>query len=155
VSAWLPVPTVDTDTRRRRRRRVAGALVVGVLRGVPVPASSRRRRRVLVCTAASVLSALGVRVEVHAPAVAWPRGATGRLVVSNHISWLDALALLTAVPGTPVATTEVAAWPVVGRLLRRADSVFLDRARLRALPGSSPASRHGCATAGPSSSTRR
>ena len=142
----LPVPVVDTPTRRRRSVGFAAAVALGALRGLPVPASSRRRRRALVCTAASVLSALGVRVEVHAPAVAWPRGA-GRLVVSNHISWLDDLALLTAVPGSPVAKAEVATWPVVGRQLRRADGIFLDRARIRALPrvvaGVAERLRHG------------
>lgn len=131
----VPVPLVDTDTRRRRVVRFAAAAGLGAARGLPVPASSRRRRRAMVCSAAQILSALGVRVEVHAPAVAWPRGGAGRLVVSNHISWLDDLALLTAVPGIPVAKVEIATWPVVGRLLSRADGVFLDRARLRALPG--------------------
>lgn len=130
----LPVPPASTATRRRRRVRLAGAVALAAIRALPVPSSSRRRRRALVCSGAQLLSALGVRVEVHAPAVAWPRGA-GRLVVSNHISWLDDLALLTAVPGVPVAKAEVATWPVVGRLLRRADGIFLDRARLRVLPG--------------------
>jgi 1-acyl-sn-glycerol-3-phosphate acyltransferase len=129
-----PVPTVGAPTRRQRWIRFAGAVALGTLRGLPVPATGRRRQRALVCSAAAVLSALGVRVEVRAPATGWPRGA-GRLVVSNHISWLDDLALLTAVPGVPVAKEEVAGWPVIGRLLHRANTIFLDRARIRALPG--------------------
>jgi hypothetical protein len=32
------------------------------------------------------------------------RASEGRLVVANHISWIDELALLSAVPGMPVAT---------------------------------------------------
>jgi 1-acyl-sn-glycerol-3-phosphate acyltransferase len=88
-----------------------------------------------VCSTAQVLSALGVRVEVHAPAVAWPRGGAGRLVVSNRVSRLDGLALLTAVPGSPVVTAEIAGRPVAGLLLRRAGAVVLDRGRPHALPG--------------------
>jgi 1-acyl-sn-glycerol-3-phosphate acyltransferase len=141
VSVWLPgsdcrttcaedrVPVVDGITRRRRYRRVAAAVLAAGLR-TAVP-----RRRALVCSAAGVLTALGVRVEVVAPAVAWPRPGTGRLVVSNHVSWIDDLALLTVVPGAPVAKAEVASWPLVGRVLARAGTVFLDRARIRSLPG--------------------
>ncbi|MGY1618655.1 lysophospholipid acyltransferase family protein [Geodermatophilus sp. SYSU D00691] len=143
MSAWLPVndcraacaddpvPQVDAATRRRRTRRLAGAVLTGAVR-----TGLRPTRRALVCAAAGVLTALGMRVEVHSPAVAWPRPGTGRLVVSNHVSWLDDLALQTVVPGAPVSRSEVAGWPVVGRVLARSGGVFLDRGRLRSLPGS-------------------
>nr|WP_281372143.1 lysophospholipid acyltransferase family protein [Modestobacter versicolor] len=57
------------------------------------------------------------------------------MVVANHVSWLDGLALLTVVPGVPVAKREIGDWPVVGRLLRRTGVVLVERGRLRALPG--------------------
>jgi 1-acyl-sn-glycerol-3-phosphate acyltransferase len=127
-------PAADAATRRHRWVRAAGAVTSGVVRTGYVPGSATRRRKALVRSAADVLTALGVRVEVHAPAVAWPRPGTGRLVVANHVSWLDDLALLTVAPGSPVAETEVAGRPVVGGLLRRADGIVLDRARIRSLP---------------------
>jgi hypothetical protein len=78
--------------------RVGATVAAGRLR--PPVGSSRRRA---VCGAARVLTRLGVRVEVRAPAVAWPRTGTGLLLVANTVSALDPLALLTAVPGASVA----------------------------------------------------
>ncbi|MGW0736412.1 lysophospholipid acyltransferase family protein [Streptomyces sp. NPDC002851] len=65
-----------------------------------------------------------------------PRGErqVGTLVVADHISWLDPLALLAYEPVTLVAKREVAHWPVVGPLARRVDTCFIDRGSLRALP---------------------
>lgn len=78
--------------------RVGATLAAGRLR--PPVGSSRRRT---VCGAARVLTGLGVRVEVRAPATAWPRTGTGLLLVSNTATALDPLALLTVVPGAAVA----------------------------------------------------
>jgi 1-acyl-sn-glycerol-3-phosphate acyltransferase len=145
---WVPVPTcvphctadpappVDAALQRRRRWRLGGALARAGLATLRAPLTgSRGRRRLAVCTAARVLTAAGVRVEVHASPVAWPRQGPGPLVVSNHVSWVDGLALLTAVPGVPVASREVGAWPVAGRLARRTGVVLVDHERIRDLPG--------------------
>jgi 1-acyl-sn-glycerol-3-phosphate acyltransferase len=78
--------------------RVGATVAAGRLR--PPVGSSRRRA---VCGAARVLTRLGIRVEVRAPAEAWPRTGTGLLLVANSVSALDPLALLTAVPGAAVA----------------------------------------------------
>ncbi|MGY1638473.1 hypothetical protein ACI78V_17635 [Geodermatophilus sp. SYSU D00742] len=69
------------------------------------PVGSARRRAV--CGAARLLTGLGVRVDVRAPAVAWPRAGRGpgALLVANSVSPLDPLVLLTAVPGVVVATS--------------------------------------------------
>jgi 1-acyl-sn-glycerol-3-phosphate acyltransferase len=68
------------------------------------PVGSARRRAV--CGAARLITGLGVRVDVRAPAVAWPRAGRGpgALLVVNSVSPLDPLVLLTAVPGVVVAT---------------------------------------------------
>ncbi|RBY83994.1 hypothetical protein [Blastococcus sp. TF02A-26] len=79
-----------------RRLRTAAVLAGAGLR----PGSSRRAA---VCGAARLLTALGVRVRVQAPLVAWPRvraGSPGLLVVADSRSDLAHLALTTAVPGT-------------------------------------------------------
>lgn len=149
--SWVPVsactaactadaaPAVDTATRRRRWLRLTGALAGAGTASLRAPMSSARgRRRLVVCAAARVLTAVGVRVEVHSSPTAWPRAGAGRgpgqLVVSNHVSWVDDLALLTVVPGRPVAELEVGDWPLIGSLTRRAGVVLLDRARIRTLP---------------------
>ena len=135
-----PVPQVEPALRRHRWGRLAAALGAAGLASARAPLTgSRGRRRLVVCAAARVLTAVGVRVEVHSSPSAWPRiGAGhggGHLVVSNHVSWVDDLALLTVVPGLPVAKREVAQWPLVGRLARRSGAVLLDRGRIRSLPG--------------------
>lgn len=82
------------------------------------------------------LRALGVTVQLLPVGETRRAGGVGSLVVANHVSWLDDVALLALLPGVrPVAKAEMADWPVVGRTARRNGTVFLDRARLSRLPG--------------------
>lgn len=48
-------------------------------------------------------------------------------LVANHVSWLDILAVCAVAPVTFVAKAEVRDWPLLGRLAKRAGTVFLDR----------------------------
>jgi 1-acyl-sn-glycerol-3-phosphate acyltransferase len=117
--------TVEPAVRRRRWLQLAGTFArtaPGLLRA-PLT-SARGRRRIVVRGAAEVLAAAGVRVEVHASSVAWPIAATGDLVVGNRVCWVDDLALLTVVPGVPVAEPNRL---LGGGLARRAGAVLLDR----------------------------
>ncbi|MCA0375503.1 MAG: 1-acyl-sn-glycerol-3-phosphate acyltransferase [Gemmatimonadetes bacterium] len=89
-----------------------------------------------------VLRVLGVRVTMRG---AVPRG--GALLVANHLSWLDIVAIGARVDCTFVAKREVARWPVVGVLARALGVVFIDRTRkrdlLRAVPALEAALRRG------------
>lgn len=49
------------------------------------------------------------------------------LIVSNHLSYLDILALSAAVPCVFVSKAEVERWPIFGRYARWAGSVFVRR----------------------------
>ncbi len=82
----------------------------------------------------TLLLVLRVRVE----AVGSPGGA-GRLVVANHVSWLDVLVLGSREPLCFLAKREVGTWPVIGGFARLQGCVFLDRRRRRALPGANAA----------------
>ncbi len=121
-------PPVPAGTRARRWLRLAGSVAGTAARSTRAPLSSARScRRLAVCGAARALTALGVRVRVLPAPVAWPRTGPGSVVVvADRPGWLAALALLTAVPGMPVTTLEVAGWPVLGRLVRRSGVVVLD-----------------------------
>lgn len=71
---------------------------------------------------------LGVRVRrcgEHPPA--------GGLVVSNHVGYLDILALGRILPGSFVAKAEIAGWPLLGFLARCGGSLFVERERPRTL----------------------
>jgi 1-acyl-sn-glycerol-3-phosphate acyltransferase len=63
-----------------------------------------------------------------------PRGCA--LIVSNHLSYLDTLALLPLCPAIPIAKGDVSGWPIIGGVGRGLGVVFvrredpMDRARV-------------------------
>ncbi|MFG1841904.1 lysophospholipid acyltransferase family protein [Micromonospora sp. NPDC049175] len=124
------VPTVSVARRVLRLVAVAGMLLAGVGLVVLLPVLPVRERQAAVrgwarCTA----RAFGVRLVI--------RGRLPRrraLLVANHVSWLDVLAVLAVAPSRMVAKREIRSWPVFGLLAAAAGTVFVDRARPRALP---------------------
>lgn len=57
-----------------------------------------------------------------------------RLLVCNHLSYVDIPLLFTQVGATFVAKTELQSWPVLGFLIKSASTVFIDRTRKRDIP---------------------
>jgi 1-acyl-sn-glycerol-3-phosphate acyltransferase len=78
-----------------------------------------------------IVRAAGVRVRITGTAV--PAG--GLLMVANHISWLDIPLLAAVRPARMLAKAEVRRWPVAGALAAWGGALFIDRDRLRGLPG--------------------
>ncbi|MGD2279072.1 MAG: lysophospholipid acyltransferase family protein [Candidatus Omnitrophota bacterium] len=54
-------------------------------------------------------------------------GATGGLVVSNHLSYIDIIAHGTVFPPRFTSTTEIAKWPVIGPVVDFSNPVVVDR----------------------------
>ena len=73
-----------------------------------------------------LLTILGIKLEVTGQA---RPGA--KLVVSNHVSWLDIVAINSVVPSRFVSKAEVANWPLIGRLVTIAGTLYLVRERRR------------------------
>ncbi|MEO8040762.1 MAG: 1-acyl-sn-glycerol-3-phosphate acyltransferase [Betaproteobacteria bacterium] len=73
-----------------------------------------------------VLRLLGIRLTVvgRMPANPAPRGL---LLVCNHVSWVDTLAIHAVVPCGFLAKASVGRWPVIGRLIRKTGGVFVQR----------------------------
>lgn len=120
-----------------RRARIALAVAVLVpmtlvllpVQLVAIRAGHPLRRR-LPCYWQRVAARLiGLRVTVLGNPV--PRAASGTLLASNHVSWLDIVALGAAMPVSFVAKDDVAGWPGVGMLAKLQQSVFIDRTRPR------------------------
>ena len=86
----------------------------------------RRRQALLAWWARGVLAVLGVRVHLSGAARPEPG-----LVVANHVSWLDVVAICSLRPALFVCKAEIAAWPAIGWLLRRAGMIFIRRRSLR------------------------
>ncbi|HSN30932.1 MAG TPA: lysophospholipid acyltransferase family protein [Kofleriaceae bacterium] len=59
------------------------------------------------------------------------------VIVANHVSYLDAIAIAAAVPCAPIAKSEVASWPVIGTAAKQLGVIFVRRdsatSRVRAL----------------------
>ena len=114
---------------------VAAVLLTAVVTAPMLPAPVRGRW-LRACSRAMLWSA-GVRLRVSATGSPWPdrAGSPGVLVVANHVSWIDVLALAAVAPVRLLAKREVGEWPLVGGLARHAGALFVDRARLGALRG--------------------
>jgi 1-acyl-sn-glycerol-3-phosphate acyltransferase len=97
---------------------LAGLLTVPLLRGAAAGTVAR-----------ALLAVLGVRVSRRGPA---PR--PGSLLVANHVSWLDILALVALGAPQLVAKREVGGWPGIGWLAAATGTIFVDRGRPRSLP---------------------
>jgi 1-acyl-sn-glycerol-3-phosphate acyltransferase len=75
---------------------------------------------------ADTLKLLGISVEVMG-AVEITTSNPSRLLVANHISWLDPLVIQTLQHSIFVAKQEVSHWPVVGRIAKGCEVVFVNR----------------------------
>jgi 1-acyl-sn-glycerol-3-phosphate acyltransferase len=61
-----------------------------------------------------------------------PRGAF--LLVSNHLSYMDVVALASRLSCVFVAKSEVARWPVIGLMCRSMNTIFVNRQNRRSIP---------------------
>lgn len=68
------------------------------------------------------------------------------LFVSNHLSWLDILAVAGATGAAFVSKDEVARWPVIGWMARLNNTVFVARSDRRAVRDQADALRGALAT---------
>jgi 1-acyl-sn-glycerol-3-phosphate acyltransferase len=57
----------------------------------------------------------------------------GRLVLSNHVSWIDVFAINAALPSRFVAKAEIGRWPLLGALVTRSGTLYIERGRRHAV----------------------
>lgn len=75
---------------------------------------------------AGMLGALGIELRSDGR----PKSG-GVLLAANHVSWLDILAINAVHPARFVSKAEVKAWPVIGWLVTRAGTLYIEREQRR------------------------
>jgi 1-acyl-sn-glycerol-3-phosphate acyltransferase len=91
------------------------------------PVSDDRLERYVRGWAKSLLRLLRVDLVVDAPPGSFEKNGTPRLVVANHRSTVDILLMLHLFGGNLLARGDMADWPAIGVLARRAGTLFVDR----------------------------
>jgi 1-acyl-sn-glycerol-3-phosphate acyltransferase len=108
-----------------RALRFALQLFYGLLLAIPYPWFSRAtQKRLMRYWARGLIKVFGVKLETLGEL---PPPQQGRMLVLNHISWLDAMVVDAATPVYFVAKSEVKGWPLLGWLCRRVDTLFIRR----------------------------
>lgn len=103
-------------------------VVSGWLQSFVLPHVSIARQNQMTCDwAQKFLQILKVRLSFSGMLPACDR--QGVVLVANHISWLDILVILAVCPVRFVAKAEISTWPILGRLCRNAETLFIERER--------------------------
>ena len=108
---------------------ILAATIVGVpLQWISIKLRLPLRRWIPCLYHRLILRMLSIHVGVHgAPAAERPL-----LLVSNHSSWIDILALSSITPLKFIAKSEIAGWPLFGLFAKLQRSVFVNRSRRQA-----------------------
>jgi 1-acyl-sn-glycerol-3-phosphate acyltransferase len=125
---------VSTARQAWRAFTAVTALLCGVWIAFALLLPGKQRESVVRLWFHAVLRAFGVRLEVHGARRFQETPQRGVLVASNHVSWLDELAIDAVQPIRLVAKKDIKSWPVLGRIITAVGTVYLDRERLRELP---------------------
>jgi len=86
------------------------------------PEDALARAELMKTVAAEALRCNGIEVRARGEFPAGPA-----LLVANHVSWIDPLALLAKVPCVAVTKAAIERWPVFGPLAAGAGALFLTR----------------------------
>jgi 1-acyl-sn-glycerol-3-phosphate acyltransferase len=133
----------NPSRKRRQRRRMSYlralafmlAMAFFVLLVAPVQAVARRfdwplQHRIQRFFCRTMCGVIGIEVAGEGA----PGTPAGRLIVANHVSWTDILAIASLHPCLFLAKAEVAAWPVLGFLAKIQGTIFVDRGKRSAIP---------------------
>jgi len=112
------------------------ACVLGVF---PLVSQSTRNRiirgwsRVLLAICGARLAVKGIPLSPAIEATGIEPWAIGRLALANHVSWIDVFAIDAATPARFVAKAEIGRWPLLGSLVTRSGTLYIERGRRHAV----------------------
>ncbi|UCE30072.1 MAG: 1-acyl-sn-glycerol-3-phosphate acyltransferase [Burkholderiales bacterium] len=89
----------------------------------------------IACWSRRLLRWCGMDFEEIAEPGAVPLSALpgGRLIVANHVNWIDVYAIDAVAPSMFVAKAEIRRWPVIGTLVDGVGTIFIERHRRHAV----------------------
>jgi 1-acyl-sn-glycerol-3-phosphate acyltransferase len=105
----------------------------------PLVSQSTRNRvirgwsRVLLAICGARLAVSGVPLSPAIEATGIEPWAIGRLALASHVSWIDVFAIDAAVPARFVAKAEIGRWPLLGSLVTRSGTLYIERGRRHAV----------------------
>ncbi|MBS1162318.1 MAG: 1-acyl-sn-glycerol-3-phosphate acyltransferase transrane protein, partial [Burkholderiaceae bacterium] len=121
-------------------------LLMHVLIGIVVAATifpwqaQSGRNRIVRAWSRLLLAICGVRLRVTGlplpPVIAHTGiepGSGGRMLLANHVSWIDPFALNASAPSRFVAKAEIRAWPLLGTLVTLVGALYIERGRRHAV----------------------
>lgn len=106
--------------------RVAGLLVIGYVRvrWVSPFLVPEQRDAVVRQWCLDMLRVLRIRLSIHGRPI---ESSDGALVIANHVSWVDTLAIRALMPCGFLAKASLQGWPVIGPLIERTGGLFVQR----------------------------
>ena len=112
------------------------AIVLFLFPLVGLPLRNRINRRwshwlVRICGARVVVEGEPIPRDLRGTGIG--RAGSGRLVLSNHVSWIDVFAINAATPCRFVAKSEIGEWPLLGPLVTRSGTLYIERGRRHAV----------------------
>ncbi|HET9025113.1 MAG TPA: 1-acyl-sn-glycerol-3-phosphate acyltransferase [Burkholderiaceae bacterium] len=113
---------------------LAIVLVVFPLAGLPARNRINRawsRTLVAICGARLIVD--GEPIPPHIRITGLEPWSLGRLVLSNHVSWIDVFAINAVTPCRFVAKAEIGQWPLLGALVSRSGTLYIERGRRHAV----------------------
>jgi 1-acyl-sn-glycerol-3-phosphate acyltransferase len=121
-------------------------LLLHVLAGIIIAATvfpwlaQRRRNRIIRGWSGLLLAICGVRLAVAGLSLSRALAGTGvepgtpgRLLLANHVSWIDIFALNATLPSRFVAKAEIGRWPLLGTLVTLVGTLYIERGRRHAV----------------------
>jgi 1-acyl-sn-glycerol-3-phosphate acyltransferase len=116
---------------------VAGLAITGLtfrwLRQTARNRALRRWSRLLLAVCGTRLRVTGTPLTDEVARTGIAARSRGRLVLANHVSWIDVYAINAAVPSRFVAKAEIGDWPLIGTLVTLTGTLYIERGRRHAV----------------------
>ncbi len=89
--------------------------------------------RVLIALTGARVTAAGVPIAPDLQRDGISPLTPGRLALANHVSWMDIFAINAVLPSRFIAKAEIGKWPLLGVLVSRSGTLYIERGRRHAV----------------------